>query len=725
MAMLVFNRVVIETSMPVFFQGQSGDAGFILAEHLQSNRFSRQYIIEISADPDNTSGLPVFAQQLMKRLEQLDDVVQVWPGVQPPVNFEQLLDVYSKYASLIYSLRPEQEAAQLFNPGDLGQRAVKLKQLLLGPQGYLVKSVAKHDPLLLTFHAFKDWKNKFQPRTEQSRHFTHLVLQSQPQAFDFDAHWQLQRSIHRVFTDLNQQSSHQFQYRITGVPVFAVTAEKEIKSDVRKVTVLSSLSVVVVFLILLRSLKAMHWTVLILASAMATGALMTTLVFGATHALTIALGATLIGVCIDYPIHTMVHTAISDGSDARVVVDRIWPSLLLGGLTTMIGYVALALTGYPGFQQIAVFALSGIASALLLTRAVLPALLATTALRYPNLSVIQYWLTFCTHYGPQLRGVIALLLVVTISLLPRLQWLDDLEKLSGASLQKQKQIDQSIRSKISTIEAGRVVLVERENFEQALRTTEQATLILQQLKRNRLVEDYYPVYPWLVSRQLQQRNLNVYQHQITQDYQKRWKQALKQSGLSVSKLGDLSVQVDLELDPQQIMKSQLAQFIAAQVMQHAEKSVIVIWLGQHDPAAVAKALRSVTGARYLSQRDTINRLAQGYRMTAIYALSAGLFIILLLLLLRYRQLKTALLILFPALCSTIFIFGCWCLLKQSISFLHLIGALLAIAICVDYGIFYSENRSGNRLHTYQAMAVSMFTTLAAFASLSISSNPLL
>jgi predicted exporter len=88
-------------------------------------------------------------------------------------------------------------------------------------------------------------------------------------------------------------------------------------------------------------------------------------------------------------------------------------------------------------------------------------------------------------------------------------------------------------------------------------------------------------------------------------------------------------------------------------------------------------------------------------------------------------LKTAFNTLLPAVCAIIFIFGVWSILKQPISFLHLIGSLLAVAICVDYGIFYSENRSGNRALTYQAMGASMLTTFVAFASLSISSNPLL
>lgn len=720
----VFKLVAIETSMPVFFQGDSSDAGFILVDNLQSNQFSRRYIIALSDIGDGASQLPELTQQLIKQLEQRDDIVRAWPSNQPPIDFAHVFEDYAQHASQIYSLNPEQEAPVLFDPDSFPQRAAKLKQALLSPQAYLVKPVAIHDPLLLTFNAFKHWRDKFQPQVDAQGRLAHLMLQSRPQAFDFEAQQQLQVAIDLLFTQLNQQHGNRFDYQMTGVPMFAVAAQKEIKADVQKVTMLSSVSVVFAFLLLLRSFKALHWTALILISAMAVGALLTTLVFGSTHALTIALGATLIGVCIDYPIHTMVHSAASAPPDAWTTVRRIWPSLLLGGLTTMIGYLALAFTGYPGFQQIAVFALSGIASALLLTRYILPALLENTVLHYPNLPGIKQWLNYCVRSRISLRIVIALLVVAAITTYPRLQWLDDLEKLSGSSMQQLKKIDQSIRARLSTIEAGRVVLIEADTMEHALQKNEQATLILQQLQEDGSVDDFYPLYPWLASQQLQQRNLNVYQQQ-TPLYQQRWKAALAMQGLSVSRLGNLSVDDGATLDAEKILQSQVKELIAAQVIQKNDRTALVIWLGPHTPTIVADAMQSVDGVRYISQRDTVNTMAQRYRATAVKALSFGLLTIFILLVLRYRNLLTAFNTLLPALCAIIFIFGLWSILKQPISFLHLIGSLLAVAICVDYGIFYSENRSGNPLLTYQAMGASMLTTLAAFASLSISTNPLL
>ena len=71
----------------------------------------------------------------------------------------------------------------------------------------------------------------------------------------------------------------------------------------------------------------------------------------------------------------------------------------------------------------------------------------------------------------------------------------------------------------------------------------------------------------------------------------------------------------------------------------------------------------------------------------------------------------------PAFLAALMILALWAWTGEAISFLHLVGFLLAVAICVDYGIFYKENRSGHLALTYQAMAASMLTSALVFGCL--------
>ncbi len=231
---LVINLVEIETRMPVFFQGDSDGIAFKLADSLQSNQFSRRYIIAVSGGDEDFSRTIVFAKKLIKQLEQREDISQIWFSNQPPINVESELVNYAQHAHQIFSLNPEQEGGELFDPDGLMLRAARLKQALLGSQRHLVKSVSIRDPLLLTFNAFKHWRDTLQNQTDNNTGDVHILLQSNPQAFDYNAQSQLQSAIDLIFTTLNQQSAKRFQYQMTGYLYLLLQRKKRLRLMFKK-----------------------------------------------------------------------------------------------------------------------------------------------------------------------------------------------------------------------------------------------------------------------------------------------------------------------------------------------------------------------------------------------------------------------------------------------------------------------------------------------------------
>jgi predicted exporter len=118
----------------------------------------------------------------------------------------------------------------------------------------------------------------------------------------------------------------------------------------------------------------------------------------------------------------------------------------------------------------------------------------------------------------------------------------------------------------------------------------------------------------------------------------------------------------------------------------------------------------------------LNEMTQDYTKRAQKLLLIGLVFIMLLLLSRYKNLLKTIQTLLPSILAAFFILGFWSFSGVSISFLHLVGFLLGVAICVDYGIFYQENRGGDITLTYQAMGASMLTSVLAFGCLIVSES---
>jgi predicted exporter len=92
---------------------------------------------------------------------------------------------------------------------------------------------------------------------------------------------------------------------------------------------------------------------------------------------------------------------------------------------------------------------------------------------------------------------------------------------------------------------------------------------------------------------------------------------------------------------------------------------------------------------------------------------------------QQRSMGKVLLTLLPSVASVLFIFAAWVLMGEEVSFLHVIGLLLSVSLCVDYGIFFMDNRGQDTDVTYHAIASSTLTTLASFGALGLGKTPTL
>lgn len=710
LAALTYNGVSFKTDLSTFIvSGKNADEA-LLAHAMQSGNLSRRYLIAITSNT-NQAVEPQFIQQLIAQLKRIDKVTDVWNPEQKKQALNALQTLYVNHANSIYSLHPEDDLNTLFSTQGLHQKAHFLKQALLSPQASLIKPIALQDPLLLTLNGFQGLAKKFKAQPTTS--YQNLILETRPSGMDTAAQKAIQQAILARFKALNANQNYQLE--MTGVPVFAVTTQGLIQGDIIKISVVSSLALMLLFLWAFRSLFQMFQVFTLLAIVILSAILITASIFGYIHGMTIAIGATLVGICIDYPIHALVHAQQSSQQPPRSIIVQIWPSMLLGGVTTMIGYLALGVSGYPGFQQVAVFAASGIVIALLITRFMLPALVIQSA-QPVRIVGIQSWIHLCQRYRKIGWTMIAVFLMVAIWPLSHLQWMQDMQQLTP-ELDDLKQQDRRIRARMTSIEPGRFILVSGDTTELALRHAEQVYKRLDQLKQQQALSEYFGLFPWLLSSQQQRLNQKTLKAKLTPTNIKHWQDALQQEGLSVTKLGHLNYPSNPPLTLDVIFKTPVKHLLDSRIMQQADKTIILIGLSQHTPEIVRQAFSDWSHARYFSQRDLLNAMLNDYTQMAKKLLLAGVGLIMLLMLHRYRSLTMTVSTLLPALLAALFILSSWAIAGVAISFLHLVAFLLVVAICVDYGIFYQENRGGNILVTYQAMTVSMLTSALAFGSL--------
>ncbi len=709
-------QVRISTDISSFFIAGNSPQAALVASNMQTGEISRRYLLSIGSKQGH---VPLDAvETLHRRLAAIPGVARVWGRGRGAAEMQKLVDFYLPWRYALYSLQPETDVTALFSAVELHKRAMAVKQALLSPMGAWVQPIVMADPLFLSM----DWLHQLPSVKAPAGKYVSMVVQTTPPGLDTAEQAPIDHRIHTVFAKLNAERGGHLTLQMTGVPVFAMAAQKQVAGDVGRVGTISSLLMVLFFLLMFRSVRALVMVIPILLAAAMLATLSTSLLFGRIDALTLAIGTTLIGICVDYPIHTMVHAA-ADTGHAEASTRVIWPSLLMGALTTIVGYAALSLTGYPGMQQIAVYAAIGILTSLLLARYVLPHAIAGGGrgmhVRFPCTG----WLRFVGRHRLQAPVLIVALVALVVGLL-HLRWVDDLSRLAPP-LAALKAKDHLIRSRMQSVEPGRFVLVHAPSLQAALQANEQATRVLAGLERRGKLEKYYSLYPWIASDALQRRNLEAFRHQMTPKSLARWRQALDAAGLNSAVLGQPAPPGHRLLSMADVAASPAAHLIAGQVVNDGRETVLTIWLGRHDPASLRAALAGIPDVSYVSQKSLMRNMNAGYRRKAIKALGLGSLFIFIMLAFRYRSPRMAVRALGPAMVSVAVVFGCWGISGRPLSMLHLVGMLLAVSICVDYGIFFVENRAHDMRLTYEAIVASALTTIVSFSCLGLAENPAL
>ena len=160
----------------------------------------------------------------------------------------------------------------------------------------------------------------------------------------------------------------------SGVNRFATWAAQAIENDIKRVSIVSSVLLGGLLLVLFRSLRFVGLAAIPVGVGVLAGCAAVLAVFGRLHGITLAFGASLIGVSIDYVVHLYCHHSIvRPEGGATASLRAIMRPLATGAITTTAGFVALSASTLVGLREVACFAVVGILTAFASTVVLLPA----------------------------------------------------------------------------------------------------------------------------------------------------------------------------------------------------------------------------------------------------------------------------------------------------------------------------------------------------------------
>jgi predicted exporter len=739
LAFYVQARLVVRSDITDFLpEGRDRRASQLLRE-LAESELARTMILTVGAP--NSSAAAQGAKALGDRLSHDPDIAWVRSGAPEGIQ-NAAHDMYFPRRSYFASDRPEEDLPRRLSDEGLRESLQALKSALGGPLGPLVRALAPRDPLLL-FLAGIDRLRAAQDdslRLENGQLVTadglHGVVFLGTRAGPFEAVPQARvlKAIGAAFDGVNREADGVLRLESTGVNRFNLAAQQSISDDIQRVSVVSTVGIVVLFLLVFRSIRYVVLGLIPLVAgticAMAAGLGL----FGSIHGLTLVFGSSLIGVGIDYAEHYFVHYTVSrDGADPETSLLRIWPGLVLGAITTVAGLVGLAWASFPGLREMAVFSTVGVVTALLATRWLLPPFMP----RKPKPVRLQQKLSALLGRAmlAMMRSRRAVLLLPVSGLLlcavgaPRVRWVDDVSALIAVDPALAAE-DVRVQSRVQRADPGRFVAVVGRDDEAALAKNDEVVRRLRAAVKAGELETFHSAHDLIWSADLQRRSHDMFTRDPT--LPARFEAGLAAAGFVPSAFRPLDESYGAAgpgpLTLEELRQSPLVDLVRPfRVVLGHDVALVTTLGGVRDLRTLTARLADLDDVLVLDQRAFLQDAYGRIRTRTLEMIAVGLVVVFLIVHLRYRRLRLSLAAFLPAVLAVATTLALLALLGTSLNLMHLVGVLMVLSMGADYAIFVVESRDHPEElgATLVSLIVAMLSTVLSFGLLGMSANPAL
>lgn len=626
--------------------------------------------------------------------------------------------------------------AERFSAAGLRERLEDTLRLLDSPAGALVRRVVANDPTGELLHILEHLEAQSRPATREgvwfSRDARRALLLAQTRAPGYDVGAQ-EGALAQIGQAFSRAGAGEAKLLLSGPGVFAARTRATVRDDALRLSLIATVLVAGLLLAVYRSGRLLALGLVPIASGALAGIAAVSLGFGSVHGITLGFGVTLIGEGVDYAIYLFTQAAA--GGAKHAALERIWPTLRLGVLTSICGFSAMLFSGFTGLAQLGLFSIVGLLVAVAVTRWVLPGMLPST-LTAPIVGTAGPWAMAAARRAPSLRyPVLILVAVVAVLLAARGErlWNEDLASLSSVSRADQV-LDEKMRGDLGAPDVRFLVVIHAPDQEAALQESEAIGGALRKASLAGLLEGYESPADYLPSRQTQDARRKALPEpaQLRANLEKAVAGLPYRGQVFEPFLADVAAARSMPLvERSQMQGTRLALRVDSLMAKRADGWVAMLPLRNvADAAGVARHLvapPSGAQAVLLDLKRESDQLYRSYRTQALAYSLLGAAAIGALLLASLRSLRSVFAVLAPLAAAVLVTTGALTLTGASLSIFHLVGLLLVVAIGSNYSLLFERQASSqsDRERTLVSLLLANVTTVIGFGLLGLSRVPVL
>lgn len=713
------------TEITDFLPDGGADRQARLAAILAQSQTARVMVLDLALADErerDAGALPEAARALLAHLEARPDVAWARSGLGER-QAEELLAFLTAAPPTAFLSR------QALTDEGLRERLAELEDQLAGPLAVVRRQSAARDPLGAAWEPLEELAaartgalvDEAGILLSADRRHAFVLVETRASPFQSDA----QRAFRAALETWRASAPVPLRLSTAGAAQFAIASETSMKADISRIGAISTIGLVAVFLLLFGSLRLIALGVVPMLLGSAVALLACQAIYGEVHGITVAFGTSLLGVGLDYVEHYYTHFALAPEQPAQVTMRRVAPSLVLGALTTIIGFLGLAAAGVHGLRQMALFSVIAIITSIFATLWIVPPWMPASYRRPRALDALARAVQrgaerFAARPWPPAVRVLAVVAGLgAVAMAATAGRFSDQVDMLIANHGSHVEEDRAVRARLGAeVEAFAVVTAATE--EELLQAVGEASAQLARARAAGAVASFVAL-DRLAPSIAEQRA----RWQAARAAEPRLRQALDELGFVAEELApwwrELAGAEPHLLTLAELRASPLGPLLAAYLPAQSPPVALLPLTG----ADTTRLRALVPSAAIVVPSETITRLFAGVRARTLLAFAVGLAAIFGLLLARYRALAPAARALAPAALACLATVTVLIAAGVALTILHVMALLLVVSLGVDFGIFLVDTTSllEESSRTMVSILTASVTTVLSFGLLGASESP--
>lgn len=724
------------------------DKSDLTAKVLKQLNFSDKIIVIIeNKSKDDNFQLSETADTFLSKIEPLQKYIGSVQGKVNDNEISETFDFVNQNLPLFLDENDYQEIERKLNKDSIAKQVENNYVSLVSPTSLVTKEFIKKDPLGITFlgikklnalNISKDFKLEDNYIVTKDGKNLLLFIDPKNKSNDTKNNELFVNQLNEIKDEINKKFKEKTEISYFGSPVIAVANAQQIKKDIQNTVIISMTVLLILLIYYFRNFFTPLIVFLPTVFAVFISLMILYFIKDKISAISLSIGAILIGITIDYALHILTH--YKHNNNIEELYKEITQPIILSSATTAVSFSCLVFVRSEALKDLGLFA------AITVFLSSFAALIIVPQLYHPKEKSDKVSTNFIDKIGnypyeknrPLIIGC-SIMIIACLFGFRHVGFNEDIGDLNY--IPKDLKISEAKLEKLSDITSKSIYTISYGNSEsEALARNSQLSQFLEKEKQEGKILSYNSLGNVVLSKKDQQKNVEKWNKFWNQNKKNQTISELVQNGnkfgFNASAFDQFNENLNksysfLSLKDYSTIKAlQISEFLSNENGFYTVSNVVKVDEKKRDAFIkdVEKNHEALAIDRQQMNENFLGLLKNDFNTLINYSLLA----IILTIIVFFRNFELSLLTMFPIVLTGVVTAGILYFLGLELNIFSTVVCTLVFGVGDDFSIFLTkamqkEHTTGkNELPTYRiSIILAVFTTVLSIGSLIFAKHPAL